>query len=235
MTPAVPVDDIGHVSDAQRRFLVAIHDLDDAAVRRDSLLPGWSVAHVIAHVARNADSHVRRSEAAARGEVVEQYPGGYAGRAAEIEATAVRPGIELIADLRASAERLEDVWRSLPEAAWSALTVDVEGHERPLAALPARRWQEVEVHLVDLDIGVTHRDWPDDFVAAWLPRLRAWPRCRSAPGVAALLPPPSAARRWRFPRRARVGEALSLSRSEELAWLYGRLRRDDLPELPPWG
>jgi len=22
---------------------------------------------------------------------------------------------------------------------------------------------------------------------------------------------------------------------DELAWLYGRLRRDDLPQLPPWG
>ena len=30
-----------------------------------------------------------------------------------------------------------------------------------------------EVHLVDLGIGVTYRDWPADFVAAWLPRLRA--------------------------------------------------------------
>jgi len=209
-------DVIAHVHDAQRRFLDALDGLDDPTVGRPSLLPGWTVGHVISHVARNADSHVRRCEAAARGEIVEQYPGGYAGRAAEIESGAARPAGELLDDVRSSAERLESVWASLPEEAWQMPTIDVGGRERPLTELTSRRWQELEVHVVDLDLGVTYRDWPDDFVAAWLPRLRA--------SLAARLPADS---------KARV--AGTIDERAELAWLYGRLERDDLPVLAPWG
>jgi len=216
MTAGAPVDVIARVSDAQQRFLVAIRDLNDAAVSRDSLLPGWSVGHVLAHVARNADSHVRRCEAAARGEVVEQYPGGYAGRAAEIESTAARPAVDLIADVRASGERLEHRWASLPDDAWTMVTIDVGGRERPLAALPSRRWQELEVHVVDLGAGVTHRHWSDDFVGAFLPGVRA-------------------SLSFRLPDGARMPVSGTLDERDELAWLYGRLRRDDLPELAPWG
>jgi maleylpyruvate isomerase len=213
---SVPAEEIAHVEDAQRRFLAAIQALDDVTVRRASLLPEWTVGHVIAHVARNADSHVRRSEAAARGETVEQYPGGYAGRAAEIESAASRSAAELVADVRSSAERLDDVWASLPDPAWRIRTIDVGGRERALAELPSRRWQELEVHVVDLDVGVTYRDWPDDFVTSWLPRLRT-------------------SLSVRLPDGARAPEPGTLDERDELAWLYGRLTRDDLPALAPWG
>jgi len=33
-----------------------------------------------------------------------------------------------------------------------------------LAPLPFRRWREVEVHLVDLGIGLTPADWPQELV-----------------------------------------------------------------------
>jgi maleylpyruvate isomerase len=216
MTAAVPVDVIAHVSDAQQRFLAAIRDLDEGAVKRNSLLPGWSVGHVMAHVARNADSHVRRCEAAARGEIVEQYSGGYAGRAAEIESTATRTAVELIADVRATGEQLERSWASLADEGWMMLTIDVGGRERLLTALPSRRWQELEVHMVDLGVGVTHRHWGDDFVGAFLPRVRASLSYRLREGV-------------------RLPSVRTLDERDELAWLYGRLRRDDLPELAPWG
>ncbi len=45
-------------------------------MRGPSLLPEWSDGHVLTHLARNADSVVRRMEGAARGELVDQYPGG---------------------------------------------------------------------------------------------------------------------------------------------------------------
>ena len=53
---------------------------------RPSLLPDWTVGHVLTHLARNADSMDRVLEAAERGDVVERYAGGGAGRDAEIEA-----------------------------------------------------------------------------------------------------------------------------------------------------
>lgn len=209
-----PEAHLAHVADAHARLLAAIEGLGDEAVRRPSLLPGWSVAHVLTHVARNADSHVRRAEAAVRGEVVDQYPGGAAGRVAEIEEGSTRSAGDLIDDVARSARAVEEAWRDVPDEAWAATSRDVGGSRRPLFELPARRWQEVEVHLVDLSVGVSHRDWPDEFVVEWLPRLRNFAAGR-LPGDA-----------WhaRFDHPA-----------DELAWLYGRLRRDDLPDPPPWG
>ena len=71
------------------------------------------------------------------------------------------------------------------------------------------------MHAVDLGLTVTHHDWPDDFVAAWLPLMRY--------GVSA-----------RLPDGAVMPDRASLDGHDELAWLFGRLRRDDLPELRHW-
>jgi maleylpyruvate isomerase len=213
-----PTQDLSRVAEAHRRFVGAVTaTIDDAAVARPSLLPGWSIGHVMTHVARNADSHRRRAEAAAIGHVVEQYDGGYDGRAAEIETGATRSARALIDDVRISGDRLASTWLELPFAAWEATTRDVGGRERPLNALPARRWQELEVHVVDLGVGVTHLHWSSDFVFVWLPRLRASAPLRLAAGI-------------NLPDERRFTDD-----REELAWLYGRLERPDLPVLAPWG
>ena len=91
-----PTDDIARVAAAQQRFDRAIAALGDSDVRRSSLCPGWTVGHVLTHVARNADSHRRRAEAAARNEMIDQYPGGYEGREAEIESRSQPLRSELI-------------------------------------------------------------------------------------------------------------------------------------------
>jgi maleylpyruvate isomerase len=207
--------DLGRVAGAQQRFEGAIASFGDEQVRQPSVLPDWTVGHVLSHVARNADSHRRRAEAAVQGEIVDQYPGGFPARAAEIDEGAGRPAAVLIEDVRTSAAALAEAWSRVHADAWANVTRDVGGRERPLHALVGRRWQELEVHLVDLGVGVTHRDWSDEFVAFWLPRLREGARGRLAAGVE--LPSPGA-----------------LDDRDELAWLYGRLDRDDLPELAPW-
>src|ERR1700738_4328828 len=131
MGPEAPVTEVlRQVAGAQQRFVAAIEDLDDDAARRPSRLPGWTVAHVLTHMARNADSHRRRADGAVRGEIVEQYPGGFAGRAAEIEAGAGRPAAELIADVRSSAEQMEASFWAVPAVAWSRPTLDVGGTQR---------------------------------------------------------------------------------------------------------
>jgi maleylpyruvate isomerase len=203
------------VRDAQLRLEAAVVDVDDHTIRRPSLLPGWSVAHVLAHVARNADSHIRRAEAAVRGEAVDQYVGGFEGREREIESTAGLDAVDLVRAVRESARRLDETWRTLPDVAWGARSRDVGGRERALFELPGRRWQELEVHTVDLDVGVSYEAWPDDFVSVWLPRLRTGLAARLPAGA----PPPSPG---------------TLSPRDELAWLYGRLARPDLPPLAPW-
>ena len=70
--------------------------LHDEQARAPSLLPGWSVGHVLTHIARNGDSLVWRLEGAAQGELRDQYPGGLEQRRADIEAGAGRPASELV-------------------------------------------------------------------------------------------------------------------------------------------
>ena len=76
---------------AQATLLAAIADLTDEVARGPSRLPGWSVGHVLTHLARNADSVVWRLEGAALGELRDQYPGGLEQRAGTLRpAPAVR-------------------------------------------------------------------------------------------------------------------------------------------------
>lgn len=212
--PPVPLADLARVAEAQERFNRALAGLRDADVRRPTALPGWTVGHVLTHVARNADSHCRRAGAAVGREVVEQYAGGWEGRSREIETGSGRSAAELVDDVRDSARRLQATWERLPASAWPQPTVDVGGRRRPLSALPGRRWQELEVHLVDLELGPSRRDWSDDFVGASLPRLRESLGGRLPAGVE----PPM----FGDPR-------------DELAWLYGRPGGPGLPVLAPWG
>ncbi len=214
-TSAVPVDDLERLREAESRLAGTVRGFDDGTVRAPSLLPGWTVGHVLTHLARNADSHVRRTTASIEGVVVDQYPGGAVERAAEIDAGATRPAAAIVEDVALSSARMLDAWAGVPDRAWSGVTRDLSGRERVLAELPGRRWLEVEVHLVDLGTGATHRDWSDGFVAARLPQMRAGAAARLPAGGA--LPP-----------------AGSLDERDELAWLYGRLARADLPDLGPW-
>ena len=206
---------LAQVADAEARLHALIRGLDDAGMRAPTTLPGWTRGHVLTHLARNADSHVRRAEGAARGEMVDQYPGGFEGRAADIEWGASRPAPEILSDVDTTSTAVAAAWAAVPDDAWGNLTRDVGGRERPLDALVGRRWQELEVHLVDLDLGPTYRDWPDDFVLGWLPELRAELPGRLPPGAEA--PAPGL-----------------LDERDELAWLYGRLDRPDLPPLGNW-
>lgn len=185
---------------------------DDA--RRPSLLPGWTVGHVLTHLARNADSFVRLLEAAARGELADQYAGGNDQRAADIEAGAGRPLPELVEDVVTSAQRLERTWDETTEEVWRTGRGRVVSGVWPLAELPFRRWREVEIHHVDLGLGYVPDDWPDDYVEAEL--ARALP----------VLPA-------RLPAGATVDVA-SLDRRRLLAWLVGRSDDPDLPVLSPW-
>jgi maleylpyruvate isomerase len=210
----VPDADLARVHDAHDRFLRAVETLTDEDVRVPSRLPGWTIGHVLTHVARNADSHVRRAEAALVGEIIDQYEGGYAGRALAIEVGSLRPVADIIDDVSSSARVIEALWRRLPADAWTGRSRDVNGRERPLFELPSRRWQEVEVHVVDLDVGVSHRDWSPEFILEWLPRTRErmWSQ----------LPTEATHIAWDHP-------------ADELAWLYGRFSRIDLPSPPEWG
>lgn len=168
-----PTEDIAGCKAAHARLVAVVAELADDAVGRPSLLPDWTVGHVLTHLARNADSVLRRLDGAARGEVVDQYPGGHAGRAAEIEAGAGRSAGVLVADVLRTAADVDAAFDALPSDRWGALARGVSGVESPVSALPAQRWREVEVHLVDLGLGYLPTDWPPKLVDGWLRELLA--------------------------------------------------------------
>ncbi len=105
---------------AHATLLADIADLRDDVVRRPSRLPGWTVGHVLTHIARNADSVVWRLDGAARSELRDQYPGGLEQRTGDIDAGAGRPAAELIDDVRQSAHAVEQAMADLSPAAWDA-------------------------------------------------------------------------------------------------------------------
>jgi phosphoribosylglycinamide formyltransferase 1 len=211
----VPEQLLAGVADAQRRLDDAVTGMSRTLVGGSSLLPGWTRAHVLAHLAANSDSHVRRSHAAVDGLDVDQYSGGAAGREQEIETRARRENETLIQEVVLSGAALLDCWQGLDPAVWSSKTKQVSGPDLTLRDLPRRRWQEIEVHLVDLDIGATYRDWSDEFVALFLPRLRTSVERRL----------PSGSKR----------PSAELDDRTELAWLYGRTQPAGFPLLLPWG
>jgi maleylpyruvate isomerase len=215
--PDAPIDDIARVADAHARFDRAVAGVTDAEARTASRLPGWSIGHLLTHVARNADSHLHRTRGAIGGRVVDQYPGGAAERSGAIDAGEGRVAAELVADVRSTSAAIDAAWADVPGDAWANRTRDLSGQERRLAELPARRWLEVEIHLIDIGRpgDPTHLDWSDDFVDVWLPHERRRLAERLPAGAEA--PPPG-----------------SVDRRDELAWLFGRLDRPGLPVLSHW-
>ena len=135
MDPGLPATEISGTISAHVALASAIEAVTDEVARRPSLLPDWSVGHVLTHLARNADSVVRRLQAAAEGRVVDQYAGGAEGRKQDIEAGAGRPAGALVADvLRGNAE-VEAVLAGYPEGGWDHLCRSVTGAEQPAPRL----------------------------------------------------------------------------------------------------
>jgi maleylpyruvate isomerase len=178
-----PTGWVAGCSAAQRALDEALAELGDAEARAPSLLPGWSVGHVLTHLARNADSVVHRLEGAARGVLLDQYPGGLAQRAADIAAGAGRPAAALVADVAQSSARVERVMAALPAAAWDAPSRTSKGVVESSRDAVLSRWREVVVHHGDLGLGPV--PLPPALVEAWLPR--ELPRLAERAEPAALL------------------------------------------------
>lgn len=150
--------------EAHGRLVHRVGSLTAEDVRSPSLLPGWTVGHVVIHLARNADAHARRLSAALRGEDVPKYSGGDSQRRDEIDGAARHPAQEIMADLLASVAALEQVFSRCSTAGWPNGHF-LGGGNYGAAACPAHRLREVEMHHVDLGLGYSPLDWPEEYVA----------------------------------------------------------------------
>src|SRR5882757_10428629 len=98
-------------------FRTRLDTLTDADLRDPSRLPGWSRAHVIGHVARNAEALGRLAAWARTGVETPMYSGP-AQRDADIEASAVLPADRLRAELACTAGELAAALDELDEKTW---------------------------------------------------------------------------------------------------------------------
>ncbi|MGH3276335.1 MAG: maleylpyruvate isomerase family mycothiol-dependent enzyme [Streptosporangiaceae bacterium] len=156
------------LDDATQRLLSTARVIAEPDLRAPSLLPGWTRAHVLAHLSRNADAMRNVLVGARSGQDRPAYVSVEA-RAADIESGARRTAAELLADLADSAMALRTVGRDLPEAAWQYQVRILDSSPFPADQLLTRRLVEVELHHVDLDRGYGPADWPASFAARQLP------------------------------------------------------------------
>lgn len=193
------------LADLDRRL-----EADELDPHAASLLPDWTVGHVLGHLVGNAEAFTRVMQAAAYGRRGEMYPEGRLGRQQRIDALAVRDAQTLVMTLRQSIWALEAAWAACTGDGWRGDAQGL-GTEFPVADVPLRRWREVEVHRSDLGWGYAPEHWDDAYVARELPGFTArWLASNSA----AELPDPA----W------------ALSPGERLGWLLGRLRPPELPQ-----
>jgi len=164
MSTSTALPEIDETLLATTRYLQALTVLDDESVRRPSLLPGWSRAHVVAHLSRNADAFTRVLGQVAAGEPASMYVSADA-RDAEIEDTVARLDLAgLIEDALASTARLtEAFWACEADPGTPYTRVPGGDQSWPLHTVGPRRRAEVEIHHSDLGVGYEPATWPADF------------------------------------------------------------------------
>ncbi|MFF1511315.1 maleylpyruvate isomerase family mycothiol-dependent enzyme [Streptomyces sp. NPDC058326] len=225
--------DLAHVREATERLLTSAASLDNAAVAGPSRLPGWTRGHVLAHVARNADALVN----VLRGRPM--YPDATT-RDLDIERDAGRPPAVHLADLRETADRFRAV--GAEPADWSRRVELRNGVTDSASRVPFRRWVEVELHHVDLDLGYELEDLPEEFVTREIDFLAdRWSGRPDVPPVTLRLGHGEDAPSRRTGGTEGTPVVLAGTGAELLGWLAGRgdkgahlvvLSGDGVPELP---
>ncbi len=237
--PGQPSEELlATVDRATSRLLATVERLDDPDWHADTVLPGWTRAHVVAHLALNAEGLAGVLDGLAEEERAPMYVSDER-RDAEIDELAGAEPVTLRERLRAGAAAFADAVRRVPESGWRG-TFDrlPSGPTMPAGALPGMRHREVQIHHADLGAGFSHRDWPADFVADLLDTV-AVDHAGSGPFRVTAS---DLGRSWQIAEDSdRTGPEVIGTGSELCWWLAGReissgLRCDtgELPAIGPW-
>jgi maleylpyruvate isomerase len=213
-------------------FFGTLGRVPDDGLSSQSLLPGWSRAHVVSHLARNADALCNLLTWARTGVETPMYRNREA-RAADIEAGTRRPPGQLRADAEQAAQRLADAMASLSQPAWDSEVRTATGRAVPAREVVWMRVREVWVHAVDLDAGATFAAVPHDVAEALLDdALASIGRRPDVPAVTARCT--ESQRAWRLGDAA--AEEVAGTYQALLSWALGRPGNAAAgwPALPAW-
>jgi maleylpyruvate isomerase len=152
------------IDQATQRLIDTARIITEPDLRAPSLLPGWTRAHVLAHLARGADAMRNLLVGVRSGQERPAYVSAEA-RQADIEHSASMRADELMADLADSAMALRTIARQLPDEGWQVPVQILDSAPFPADQLLTRRLVEVELHHGDLGAGYGPADWPAAFAA----------------------------------------------------------------------
>ncbi len=150
---------------ALNRTVDALSDNDLAA---PSLLPGWTRAHVVAHLAMNGYAMAVVVDRVGRGQPAAMYESDEQ-RDTDIRELAEADPADLRDRLFAATTAFSDAVAVLDDDDWDGVFTRTPGAPAwPAATIVATRRRELEIHHVDLGAAYTQQDWPDDFVSELL-------------------------------------------------------------------
>lgn len=229
LDPGTAPEDL--LPDSTRRLVRTADGLEDPAYAAPSLLPGWSRAHVLAHLALNAEGLAGALAGIGEGRSVPMYLSQEA-RDADIEELAGKAPAAIRARLLGACTDLIDAMAAIPDDAWTTTVERVPGGPTfPAAVVPDMRLREVEIHHADLAAGYDRTDWPPAFAALLLDTALA--RHGAEPGFTAYAT--DLDRTWSFG----PGPTVSGTAADLAWWLTGRGSGDGLTsdsgELPQMG
>ena len=236
--PASDGSDLPHFEEtilATTRYLADIEGLTDDQVREPTALPGWTRAHVITHLSRNADALSAVLRAAQEGREIAMYP-DQEERDAEIEAGAGRSAAEIIEDAAASWGRMLQAENEIHDSHLDTTFTRRTGTE-PIKVrhVGHLRRTEVEIHHADLLLGYTPANWPHDFSRDLISRRQN----ELAEGPSMRLSSTDADGLWKF--GPGHGPEITGTIGDLAWWLVGRgdgsnlvSSTGELPKLPRW-
>lgn len=158
-----PAEHVELMRAGEAHVLGLVAALDDGALAAPSLLPGWRRAHVVAHLARNADALGNLFAWATTGVERPMYTSAEQ-RAEGIDSSAEQAPDALRADVEAASARLLRTVETLPAEAWDAPVRTARGRAITAAEVPWMRIRETWVHAVDLGTGASFDDIPGPVV-----------------------------------------------------------------------
>ena len=229
------------LADASARLVRTVDGFHGDDWGAPSLLPGWTRAHVVAHLGLNAHGMAR----ALHGLVADKEGEDHELRTMydsddqrddDIEKLATEDASEIRARLLAGVTRLQEAVAAVPDDQWDTRVERTPGGRTLRAgAFPGRRWRELEIHHGDLDAGYTRDEWSLVFAEHLLDAMAK----RLDPGQPFEVKPLDLQRTWvigdgqaEYPVPVVTGPATDLA-----WWLTGRAAPDTVScsqgELPP--
>jgi maleylpyruvate isomerase len=225
------------IGDAAQRVTRSVDGLDGDEWRAPSLLPGWTRAHVVAHLALNAEGLARVLHGVVSDEPAAMYDSDEKRDSDINDLARAEPG-EIRDRLLGGTTVLHDAFAALPEDAWASRVERTPGgRSMRSASLPSMRLRELEIHHVDLATGYSTKDWSTAFSTLLVDAMTK----RLDPPERLEVRPLDADRTWVLGPAGDTGAVITGPVADLGWWLTGRptpetlsCSRGELPEIGAW-